>query len=121
MTEESFSSITKIFRRIASLKLDAEKINEDPDKYIETHLKDTKLLEKMINISAYLYHNFDGGGLTDNSFDALEYYLNKRLKAKSRKYDRAAYLPWVRVSPEVTPADSGSETPPAATSADPFK
>ena len=70
---------------------DANKINEDPDKYIEG-LK-TDELAKIVKLSAYLYYNYDGGGLTDNSFDALEYNLNKRLKMKGRRYEKIGAPP----------------------------
>lgn len=70
---------------------DADKINEDPDKYIE-NLK-TDALAQMVKLSAYLYYNYDGGGLTDNSFDAMEYHLNKRLKMKGRRYEKIGAPP----------------------------
>src|SRR5207253_3507548 len=63
---------------------DAEKINEDPDKYVKEYLGKTEDLEKLVKIASYLYHNYDGGGLTDNSFDALEYHLKKKIKLKGR-------------------------------------
>jgi|SRR5579862_9758914 len=72
---------------------DVDLINEDPDKYILTHLGKTEDLKKMVNIAAYLYHNYDAGGLSDNSFDALEYHLRKREKIKERMYDKIGALP----------------------------
>ena len=72
---------------------DADIINEDPDKYVMTHLGKTPDLIKMVQIAAYLYYNYDGGGLTDNSFDALEYHLKKREKIKGRAYEKIGALP----------------------------
>lgn len=71
----------------------AEKINEDPDKYIKDHLGKIEDLKKMVEIAAYLYYNFSGGGLSDNSFDALEYALAKREKIKGRIYEKIGAPP----------------------------
>nr|QBK87272.1 MAG: NAD-dependent DNA ligase [Marseillevirus LCMAC201] len=70
---------------------EAIEINEDPDKWI----KGIKIneLEKLVKYASYLYHNYDSGGLTDNSFDALEYHLNKRLKTKGRKWEKIGAEP----------------------------
>lgn len=74
---------------------DAEKINEDPDKYILNLT--TEQLAKMVKLAAYLYYNYDGGGLTDNSYDALEYNLNKRLKMRGRRYEKIGAPPVERI------------------------
>ena len=55
-------------------------INRDPDKFARK--LNAEELEQLVQEAAYLYYNFDGGGLTDNSFDALEYNLNQRLKQR---------------------------------------
>lgn len=70
---------------------DANIINSDPDKYIKGI--STKDLEDLLKYASYLYYNYDGGGLTDNSFDALEYTLNKRLKLKGRRYEKIGAEP----------------------------
>jgi DNA ligase (NAD+) len=71
----------------------AEKINKNPDAYIKKYLGNTKDLERMVKIAAYLYHNYDGGGLTDNSYDALEYHLNQRLRLKGRRFEKIGAPP----------------------------
>jgi len=70
---------------------DAIEINNDPDKWI-MNMK-TKDLEDLAEYASYLYYNFDGGGLTDNAFDAIEYHLNKRLKTKGRKWEKIGATP----------------------------
>lgn len=70
---------------------DAEKMNEDPDKYVDK--MPTEVLGKIVKLSAYLYYNYDGGGLTDNTYDALEYHLNKRLKMRGRRYEKIGAPP----------------------------
>lgn len=69
----------------------ALEINQDPDKYALS-LK-TPELEDLLQYFAYLYYNYDGGGITDNSYDALEYNLKKRLKTKGRLYEKIGSLP----------------------------
>jgi DNA ligase (NAD+) len=76
---------------------DAILINQDPDKWILT-CKDgkaisTHALEQLVEYASYLYYNYDGGGLTDNAFEALEYHLNKRLKYKGRKWEKIGAPP----------------------------
>lgn len=70
---------------------EAATINEDPDKWVQGMT--TNDLEALVEYAGYLYHNFDGGGLTDNSYDALEYHLNKRLKTKGRKWEKIGAEP----------------------------
>ncbi len=65
---------------------DSAIINKDPYKYAKGLKSDE--LEQMVKRAAYLYYNYDGGGITDNSFDAMEYELNKRLKLKGRRYEK---------------------------------
>lgn len=72
---------------------DADAINEDPDSYIKAHLGSTEDLRKMVQIAAYLYYNYDGGGLTDNSYDALEYHLKRRERIKGRAYEKIGAPP----------------------------
>jgi DNA ligase (NAD+) len=70
---------------------DAQTINDDPDRYIKG-LNEQKL-EYMVKLASYLYHNYDGGGLTDNSFDALEYFLRKKKMSKHRLYEKIGAPP----------------------------
>jgi len=72
---------------------DAELVNQDPDKYLETHKVSTKDLEAMVKLASFLYYNYDAGGLTDNSFDALEYHLKKRLRLRGRLYEKIGAPP----------------------------
>lgn len=65
---------------------EAENINRDPDKWVQG--VKTSELESFIEYASYLYYNYEGGGLTDNSFDALEYNLNKRLKQRGKRYEK---------------------------------
>jgi DNA ligase (NAD+) len=81
---------------------DAAKINEDPDKYISINLKDLSSLKKMVEIAAYLYYNYDGGGLTDNSFDALEWNLKKKEKIKGRAYEKIGAMPVEKIRVDLT-------------------
>lgn len=69
----------------------AAQINADPDKW--TKGMSTAELEQLVEYASYLYYNYDGGGLTDNSFDALEYQLNKRLKSKGRRWEKIGAEP----------------------------
>lgn len=80
---------------------DADLINKDPDAYV---LKSnggkpmtTEALEKLVKLASYLYHTSSGGGLTDNSYDALEYHLRKRLKLKNRAYEKVGAEPVKRI------------------------
>ncbi len=70
---------------------DARSINRDPDKYAKG-LK-TKELEELLELANYLYHNFEGGGLSDNAFDGLEFILNKRKKTRERRKLHIGALP----------------------------
>lgn len=76
---------------------DASKINEDPDGYVEKYSNGksmpTDVLLKFVKLASYLYYNYDGGGLNDNAFDALEYHLNKRLKLRGRRYEKIGAPP----------------------------
>lgn len=80
---------------------DADVINEDPDKYIKQHLGKIEDLRKMVHIAAYLYYNFDGGGLTDNSFDALEYHLKKQEVMRGRAYEKIGAEPVDKIRVEL--------------------
>lgn len=70
---------------------DAQIMNDDPDKYVEKMPSD-KLL-KLVKLASYLYYNYDGGGLSDNTFDAFEYHLNKKLKVRGRRYEKIGAEP----------------------------
>ena len=70
---------------------DAKRMNEDPDKYVEG--MPTEVLSKIVKLAAYLYYNYDGGGLTDNTYDAFEYHLNKRLKMRGKRYEKIGAPP----------------------------
>lgn len=67
---------------------DAEEINDNPDAYIAKHFGKTEDLKRAVTIAAYLYYNYDGGGLSDNSFDAMEFALKKREKIKGRAFEK---------------------------------
>ncbi len=72
----------------------ASKANENPDKYIEGPPSiPTDELLRIVKLASYLYYNYDGGGLTDNTFDALEYHLNKRLKLRGKRYEKIGAPP----------------------------
>jgi len=70
---------------------DAMKMNADPDKYLLG--MPTDKLASLVKIASYLYYNYDGGGITDNTFDAFEYTLNKRLKLRGRRYEKIGAAP----------------------------
>ena len=70
---------------------DAKKMNEDPDKYITSLATDE--LGKIVKLASYLYYNYDGGDLTDNTFDALQYHLQKRIKTRGRLYEKIGAQP----------------------------
>lgn len=72
-----------------------EEINKDPDKYIQK--LNTKELESLIELASFLFFNYEGGNLTNNSFDAMEYHLNKRLKQSVRRYQKIGAPPIERI------------------------
>lgn len=96
---------------------DYEEINRDPDKYITKNIHTTADLRKLVHIAAYLYHNYDSGGLTDNSYDALEHALKKKEKLKGKLYEKIGAppvdkiktkLPWIMPSlTKVKPGEKG--------------
>lgn len=67
---------------------DAELINDNPDAYIAKYLGKTEDLKKAVTIASYLYYNYDGGGLSDNAFDAMEFKLKQREKIKGRAFEK---------------------------------
>jgi DNA ligase (NAD+) len=80
---------------------DADYINRNTDKYIRENLGQTSDLEAFIKVASYLYYNYDGGGLTDNTFDSLNYYLQKRLNRKGRAYEKIGAPPVDRIRTEL--------------------
>lgn len=70
---------------------DAEKINKDPDTFIET--LSTDQLKQLRDTASTLYYNLGTSGITDNSFDALEWHLRKRLKKEFEKTVQIGSLP----------------------------
>lgn len=70
---------------------DYVQINNDPDFYINNLTTDQ--LEKLHDLASHLYYNIGDSGLTDNSFDAIEYYLRKRMKKDYVKKDVIGALP----------------------------
>lgn len=70
---------------------EAPVINNDPERYITA--LDMRTLQELVEIASYLYYNYDGGGLEDNAYDALEYHLNKRLKLTGRRYEKVGAEP----------------------------
>jgi len=81
---------------------DADIINRNPDKYIQEKLGKTDDLKRLVNIAAYLYYNYDGGGLTDNAYDALEYHLKKREKLKGRLHEKIGAMPIEKIRVNLT-------------------
>ena len=73
----------------------ADEMNADPDKFVEGMSTDN--LELLVKFASFLYYNYEGGGLTDNTFDAFEYHLNKRLKYKGRRYEKIGAPPLERI------------------------
>lgn len=65
-----------------------EAINENPDAFAKTLKKEQ--LAFTLRLASYLYYNFEGGGLTDNSFDALEHIYNAKEKSKLRREELKA-------------------------------
>lgn len=59
---------------------DAEIINKDPELY--ANKMDIDELEKLVDYASFLYFNYEGGGLTDNAFDGLQYHLRKLKKER---------------------------------------
>lgn len=80
---------------------DSEEINKDPDKYIKNNYGKTDDLIRAVRIASFLYFNYDGGGLTDNSFDAMEYTLRKRMKAKQRVYEKIGAEPVEKIKTDL--------------------
>ena len=70
---------------------EADKMNQNPDKYVEK--MPTDALANVVKLASYLYYNYDGGGLTDNTFDALQYHLQRRLKQRGRVYEKIGAPP----------------------------
>lgn len=66
----------------------ADEINRDPDSFAKKLNKEE--LSFTIRFASYLYHNFEGGGLTDNSFDALEHIYNSKEKSRLRREELKA-------------------------------
>lgn len=74
---------------------DAERMNRDPDAYVEG--MSTMKLEKLVKIASYLHFNYGSGGITDNTYEAFEYILNKRLKTSKRRYEKIGAPPVDRI------------------------
>ena len=58
---------------------DYKLINQDPDKYIQQLITEGNLksLSDLRDLAAHLYYNIGDSGLSDNSFDAIEYWIRK--------------------------------------------
>jgi len=67
---------------------DADIINADPEEYINNKLSKIEDLRRMVDISSYLYHNYETSGLDDNAYNCIEYFLKKREKKKGIKNDK---------------------------------
>lgn len=70
---------------------DYELINEDPDGYIQD-LSDEEL-KQLRDLAAHLYYNIGDSGIDDNSFDAIEYWLRKRMKKEYMKVEAIGAVP----------------------------
>lgn len=92
----------------------ADVINEDPDTFVMNTLEipdlkylhkasaqSIKKLQNLVEKAAYLYYNYDGGGLDDNAFDALEYYLKKATHIKGRLYEKIGAPPVEKIRTEL--------------------
>jgi DNA ligase (NAD+) len=64
---------------------DVEEINRDPDLYLQKKKFTVDQLQKFLRLASYLYFNFEGGGLTNNSFDSFEHHLKTKFKTKIKK------------------------------------
>jgi DNA ligase (NAD+) len=75
-TTSSIGTCIPIFLR------DYKIINEDPDKYIQNLLDEGKInsLMELRDLTAHLYYNVGNSGISDNSFDAIEYWIRKHNK-----------------------------------------
>ena len=73
----------------------AKKINKDPDSYIEDI--STSKLKKLRDLAADLYYNNGDSGITDNSYDAIEWHLRKRLKKEYSKIETIGATPIERI------------------------
>lgn len=82
-----------IFRCVSRKIKNAELINADPDRYVLENLRKTSDLKNLVHLASYLYYNYDGGGLSDNAFDALHYHLKKREKIATQRYEKIGAPP----------------------------
>lgn len=89
--EQSCSCVVYEGRCLPRYFENAEIMNRDPDKYAKT--LSTADLEALVKFASHLYYNYDGGNMTDNTYDALEYALKKRLKVKHRLYEKMGAPP----------------------------
>lgn len=76
---------------------DAELINDNPDDYVLKNLGSTEKLRRLVEIANYIYHNFGSSGLNDNSFEALNWYLNQREKIKIRALEKVGAEPLEKI------------------------
>lgn len=70
---------------------DYKLINDDPDGYINE--LDTAELKRLMDTASYLYYNIGDSGLDDNSFDAIQYHLYKRLKKEGIIIEEIGAIP----------------------------
>ena len=70
---------------------DYEEINKDPDLYIQSLNIDQ--LKNLRDVAAHLYYNIGDSGIDDNSFDAIEYHLRKRLAKHHKKTENIGAIP----------------------------
>ena len=70
---------------------DYDQINDDPDEYINN--LSTQQLKNLRDLAAHLYYNVGDSGIEDNSFDAIEYHLRKRLKKEHDKSGPIGAIP----------------------------
>ncbi|HSW77015.1 MAG TPA: helix-hairpin-helix domain-containing protein [Candidatus Saccharimonadales bacterium] len=72
----------------------ADQINDDPDKYIQNHIKD---LKDLVDKASDLYYNTSLSPIKDDAFDALEYHLKKQEKINGKKNQHVGSLPIKRL------------------------
>lgn len=78
---------------------DYVEINRDPDMYIEK--LDTEQLKNLRDVAAHLYFNVGDSGIDDNSFNAIDYHLRKRLKKEHKKTEMIGSIPIQKLRAEL--------------------
>ncbi len=72
-----------VYGRIPNKVENYESINNNVNEYIKNTSNEE--LAKVIDIANFLYHSHSSSGLEDNTWDSLNYHLEKRMKLEERK------------------------------------